>query len=92
MPALQNMNFVNFIIFGLGILTLSNLFYRFVSLLCLLYLHRTTIQRFQNPDSYALITGSSGGLGHALAEHLYDRGVSVALLTKIRNLTPGVGR
>lgn len=62
---------------GLGVATLV---YQIADFIRIHFLHSSTIQSFvHGNESYALITGSSDGLGRAVADELYDRGFNVII-------------
>ncbi len=73
-------SFVAFI----GIINTVILLRRFASFVHVYFLHRSTIQRYaMDEDTFAVVTGATGGMGKAIAEDLYDRGVSSFIISKV---------
>jgi hypothetical protein len=66
-------------VFYVGTVTLVVGLRKLASIIHVYGLHSSTIQRYLTDDdlAYALITGSSDGLGKQLAIELYERGVGL---------------
>lgn len=71
----MNLIIIAYTLISLGAFALPHIVRRIYTFLYIHLIHKSTIQRYRHDDAYALITGSSDGLGRALAEELYDRGV-----------------
>ncbi len=65
----------------IGIITTAILLRRFASFVHVYFLHRSAVQRYAlDGNTFAVVTGATGGMGKAIAEDLYDRGVSLFIV------------
>ena len=61
----------------IGVVSTAILLRRFGSFIHVYFLHRSAVQRYAlDGNTFAVVTGATGGMGKAIAEDLYDRGVS----------------
>jgi short-subunit dehydrogenase len=65
----------------IGLITAGTLLYRIFSFIHLYFLHTSVLPQYLHPGgkSYALVTGSSDGIGLALAKLLQKRGFNIIL-------------
>lgn len=65
---------------GTGALFCASQFYRFTRFVWMYFLRPSDIGKYlHGPAPYALITGSSDGIGKAVARELYDQGFNIIL-------------
>jgi 17beta-estradiol 17-dehydrogenase / very-long-chain 3-oxoacyl-CoA reductase len=69
------------LIFAIGAITLITFIYRIYNFVKLYFVHQSTLPQYLHPgkNTYALVTGSSDGIGLATAKALQQRGFNVIL-------------
>ncbi|TID20888.1 hypothetical protein E2P81_ATG05518 [Venturia nashicola] len=80
------------VIFTLGAITALTLVYRILNFINLYFLHKSTLPRYLHAGkhSYALVTGSSDGIGLATARALAKRGFNVIIHGRNREKLAGI--
>ncbi|KAF8332403.1 uncharacterized protein EI90DRAFT_855788 [Cantharellus anzutake] len=74
------LQFLGFVVPLIGLITTAILLRRFASFIHVYFLHRSAIQRYAlDDDTFAVVTGATGGMGKAIAEDLYDRGFNLVI-------------
>ncbi|MCJ1237030.1 hypothetical protein MMC14_005014 [Varicellaria rhodocarpa] len=82
---------------GIGLLTTIYVFFKLSEFVYLHFLRSTSISRYQHkPGVWALVTGTSDGIGYAFAEELSQRGFNIILHgrnpTKLNNVKADLNR
>lgn len=77
-------SFIRKALIALGVLWSSQIAFDFLRFVRVYYLRRSTVHRYIKPsngarDTWALVTGSSDGIGKGFAEELCSRGVNVVI-------------
>ena len=73
-----------------GLITTTYITYRTYLALHLFLFHKSSLPKYIRPDTWALITGSSDGIGLAYAEELYSKGANIILHGRNRQKLEGV--
>jgi 17beta-estradiol 17-dehydrogenase / very-long-chain 3-oxoacyl-CoA reductase len=90
------LSFPSFIATQVGVLVISNILYKLYKFISLYFLQDSTLPRYLHPNTkdkcYALVTGSSDGIGLETAKLLHRRGFNVILHGRNQEKLKGIAK